>query len=137
VALLLNAGCTQAQVADALGVAASTVSEDVAAIEEAMRRSAETGLADKMAREEGALLEDELAVRLELAEADSTSARLRIYDTVLAIMRRRADLLGLDAQQRRKVAEMEAGQQSLDELLLRALGGDELGDEDVQTPGGV
>jgi transposase-like protein len=125
VALLLNSGLNQAQVAEALGVSAGTVSEDGAAIEEGLRQSARLSLAEKMAREEQALVEDEVAVRLEMAEARTTSARLRIHDHVLAIMRRRSELLGLDAQERRKQKEMEAGQEGLDELLARVLAGED------------
>jgi transposase-like protein len=140
VALLLNSGLNQAQVAEVLGVSAGTVSEDVAAIEEGLRVSAQTSLAEKMAREEQALVEDEVAVRSEMGEARTTSARLRIHDHVLAIMRRRSELLGLDAQERRKQRELEAGQEGLDELLARVLAEEteqESGEPVDYTPGGV
>ena len=43
------------------------------------------------------------------------------YETLLMIMRRRAELLGLDAQERRKQRELDGNSEGLDELLARVL----------------
>jgi hypothetical protein len=44
-----------------------------------------------------------------------------MYEAVLSIMRRRADLLGLDAPARRRQAELEGEGDDLDALLARVL----------------
>jgi transposase-like protein len=119
VALLLDTGCTQAGIAEALGVSEGTVSEDKQAIEEGLQEAAEKSLVEKVAREEAALDGDEVALRAELVEAESGAVRLEIYQTILALMRRRSDLVGLSAAERRRLEARDAG--ALDALLRMAL----------------
>jgi hypothetical protein len=117
VALMLRLGMEQRQVAEGLEVSEATISGDVAAMKEAWARSAEEDICEMVAQERAALDGDEVEFRRLLGEAETTGQKVKVYDTVLSIMRRRAELVGLDSVLRRKQAEMETGSRGLDALL--------------------
>lgn len=119
--LLLDQGLEQKEIALRLGVSAGTVSGDVAAIKVEAIRAAVANVERMVAREALALDEDEVTLRTMLGEAETVSGTLKGYETVLMIMRRRAELLGLDAQQRRKQQEVDGATDDLDTLLARVL----------------
>ncbi len=120
-AMLLDQGLTQEEAAAELGVSPATISSDVAAIKRSLEAAAAVDVARKVAREAGALDADEAALRALVAEARTPSAIKSMYEAVLSIMRRRADLLGLDAPARRRQAELEGEGDDLDALLARVL----------------
>ena len=119
--MLLDQGLTQEQAAAELGVSPATVSADVAAIKRSLEAAAAVDLERMVAREADALDRDEQALRVLVAEAGTPAAIKGMYEAVLSIMRRRADLLGLDAATRRRQAEVERESDELDALLARVL----------------
>jgi hypothetical protein len=123
VALLLRSGLTQQEVAGALGVSEGTVSGDVKVLKEELWRE---GLLDVegMVREElAALAADEVALRSGMFDEEKGGkVRLYVYDRVLAVLNRRAQLAGLDSVLRRKQAEMEREGSGLEALLVQVLG---------------
>jgi hypothetical protein len=117
VALMRRLGMEQKAVAEALGVSEATISGDVAAMKEAWAKSAVEDIGEMVAQEQAALDGDEVEFRRLLEGAETAGQKVKVYDTVLSIMRRRAELVGLDSVLRRKQAEMEAGSRGLDALL--------------------
>jgi DNA-binding CsgD family transcriptional regulator len=126
VSLLMDQGLEQKEIAQRLGVSEGTVSGDVAAIKVEAIREAVAGVERMVAREALALDEDEEALRTMLGEAETAAGVMKGYETVLMIMRRRAELLGLDAQQRRKQKELDGAADDLDALLERVMDDEEL-----------
>ena len=118
--LLLEAGYTQQQAAVELSVSEATISSDVNAIIQSLRADTRLTLQQKVERDEQALLIDEALFRSLLSTASTQTAQQRAYETVLSIMRRRSELLGLDATERRKLQEAEGDSEDLDALLRRA-----------------
>jgi transcriptional regulator with XRE-family HTH domain len=116
VALLVRAGVTQQEVAARLGMSEGTVSGDVAALKEAWARAAQEDVAQMVVEERAALDADEVKWRELMGQAETPTSKARCYDTVLAIMHRRAQLVGLDSVLKRKQAELEAGSRGLDAL---------------------
>ena len=137
VSLLMDQGLEQQEIAKRLGVSEGTVSGDVTAIKRAAVAEAVANVTQMVAREALALDEDEAALRGILGEAETVTGVMKGYETVLMIMRRRAELLGLDAQQRRKQQELDGGADELDELLRRVLGEERDDGNGDGTPGGV
>jgi hypothetical protein len=84
--------------AERLGVASSTISEDVKVIRERWRERAVADYASRLAEELAKLdlLEDEL-LPIALSGSPKGGVSLRTVDRVLAIRDRRARMLGLDA----------------------------------------
>jgi hypothetical protein len=126
--LLMEQGLEQKEVARRLGVSEGTVSGDVAAIKQVVLAEAVVNIERLLAREALALDDDEAALRMVLGEVETVGGVVKGYETLLMIMRRRAELLGLDAQERRKQRELDGNSEGLDELLARLLD-DEAGDE--------
>ena len=89
---------TYREIGEALGVANSTVSEDVKVIRQQWRQRATTDYATFLAEEMAKLdlLEHELLPKA-LAGGPKGGVNLRAVDRVLAIRDRRARMLGLDA----------------------------------------
>ncbi len=119
----MRQGLQQQEIAQLLDVSDATVSSDVDALKAMYVSTANAEVTEYVAQERVALDGDEALLRAELVEATSLSARLAIYDRLLALMRRRSDLLGLDSVLRRKNEEMRASTNELDDLLRRAVDG--------------
>ena len=138
VALYVRQGLQQQEIAELLGVSDGTVSSDVDALKAMYVSTATQEIAEYVAQERVALDGDEASLRAELVEATSLSARLYIYDRLLAIQRRRSELMGLDSVLRRKNEELRASTNELDDLLRRAVDNSyELVDEGDTSPGGA
>ena len=120
VALMLKT-YEQKEIAALLGVSEATICSDVAALKEAYARDASADINELVQREMLALDGDELELRCELAEARTFSAKLRIMEALLPVMRRRSELAGLDAITRKKLSNADAGGGSLDALLASVL----------------
>jgi DNA-binding CsgD family transcriptional regulator len=117
VALMLDQGREQKEIAEELGVSEATVSGDVAYLLRSVDALSRASVLDKLRRDEAALLDDELQFRLDLGEAATQSGRIHVSAHILSIMRRRAELLGFDARERRKNVELERSTSELDQLL--------------------
>jgi hypothetical protein len=104
VAEMVASHYTYREIGDALGVASSTVSEDVKVIREQWRQRAtadySTLLAEELAKLD--LLERELLPKA-LSGGPEAGVNLYAVDRVLAIRDRRARMVGLDAPQRIEV----------------------------------
>jgi DNA-binding CsgD family transcriptional regulator len=121
VALLLGTGMSQQEIAEELDVSEATVSNDVKLLKEQYARDANADIEEMVNREAAALDSDEMELRIMLAEAKTFSARLRVYDSILQLMRRRSDLKGLDSVLRRKYGQAQGGASAIEALLAEVL----------------
>ena len=108
VATLLLRRISQREIARLLQISTGTVSTDLKAIREEWKAEARVVLEDHIARELAVLNTDEQYWRSQMVTAESMDVRLKMYDRVLKIMDRRADMLGLNAPIRLELARMEA-----------------------------
>ncbi len=112
VSLGLRAGLTRTEVATRLGLTPAAVALEGKAM--GAEPAGERGV--RLLEEECAALDaDEMSLRLRMLSATTEVALARIYDLVLRIMKRRADLRGLDSTARRK--EGTSASAELDALL--------------------
>lgn len=98
VARLRLAGWTQQAIADRLGVTQQTVSTDVAAAMDGWRDSAGESMATLVAQDAARLDALLAGVWDEAVPEDGSPPRLPAVDRAVAILARRARLLGLDGQ---------------------------------------
>jgi hypothetical protein len=104
VAYLMTAHFTYREMGEKLGVASSTISEDVKVIREQWRQRATTDYASLLAEEQAKLdlLEHEL-MPMALSGGPDGGVNLQAVDRLLAIRDRRARMFGLDSPSRVEV----------------------------------
>ena len=112
VAALLVSRVQQQDIARQLQVGEATISRDIAALRARWRDAADIDIADKMLQDVAALDADERQWRARMSDPQnppSLPLRLGIYDRILRIMERRADLLGLNAPTKTEVGGLNGG----------------------------